>query len=165
MSGIRLHHSLYKAAVGSTLTYVVEVGAPYHKGFHDCPDCGKRHLRKALHLRLDHQGDVIVSKQVYDALQPRLALAGLTYANDVAKPPPLAIGAVEQSKREVIELPMNLDEAPAPKHRPGKSKSESRAVIDKLIEPITTAKAEKADRIATAKRRAKSRTFVPTSKE
>jgi hypothetical protein len=142
MPGIRLHHPTLKAAYGATLTYVIETGKPYHRGFYDCPDCGKRHLRKAVHLRLDHHGDVIVAKPVYEGIKARLALAGLTVANEVAKPPPVSIGAVDVTKREIVELPMNLDETPGKLIVPGRTKYESAARMEKAAANGTKVKAK-----------------------
>lgn len=141
MPGIRLHHDTYKASVGKTLTYVIETGQPYKRGYYDCNECGKRHARKAVHLSLDHNGDTIVSKEVYANLRKKLKgmpttyleAAGLRVENEVESPPPLMVGAVALDKREIIELPLNRDEAPAPATAPGRTKYESRDRMEKVV--------------------------------
>lgn len=138
MSGIRLHHPLYRAEVGKVLTYVVELPAPYlRSGGYNCPDCGKQHANKAIHLRLDANGDVTVSKQIYESLQTIPTMAGLEFQNEVAKPPPLAVGAVAQEKRLIVEAPLNKDHA-TEHYAPGRTQYESRDRMEKAMSAVLT---------------------------
>lgn len=169
MPGIRLHHPTYKAAVGTTLTYVVELDLPWPtkpggrvRAAEPCNDCGRTHLRKAIHLRLDHAGDVIVSKPTYESYKIRLLAAGMEVANEVAKPPPLYLGGGWE-KREIVEFPLNLAQIPNGKVEPGKTKYQARDSIQAVVQPVIDARAEKRDRAATAKRKQKRTLFVPTS--
>lgn len=119
MSGIRLHHAAFQSC-----TYVVELPQVYPQPY-QCPACGKQHDRKAIHLRLDASGDVIVSQQIYAQLQT-VFLAGLELANEVEKPPPLAIGAVDTPTHLTIEAPLNLDTKAADFYVPGQTKYQGR---------------------------------------
>jgi hypothetical protein len=90
MSGVRIHHTGGLANVG----IAVEAVRPYLKGaqaLEMCPRCGIPHAFKTVHLNLDNEGDVIVSKEVWAELKD---LPGLPFevANEVAKPPALIIG-------------------------------------------------------------------------
>lgn len=169
MSGIRLHHPLYKAAVGSTLTYVIELELAWPskpggrvRSAEPCNDCGKLHLRKALHLRLDHHGDVIIAKPAWESNRVRLLAAGMEVANEVAKPPPLYLGNGWE-KREIVEFALNTDQTPNGKVEPGKTKYEARDAIQEVLQPVIDAKLEIKDRKETAKRKQKRTLFVPTT--
>lgn len=124
MAGIRLHHPTFRAAAGGTLTLVVELPQPYPRPY-ACPDCGKTHDRKAVHLRLDSNGDVIVAPAIFTRLQ-EVFLAGMEVVNEVSNQPPLRIGAVELPHREIVEVGLN-DQASQRFHRPGRTKHESAA--------------------------------------
>jgi len=51
-----------------------------------CPACGVTHERKTYHLRLDGEGAVIVSKEVFERLR-EMGLPDLQVMNEVQKPP------------------------------------------------------------------------------
>lgn len=168
MSGVRLHHATYRAAEGATLTYVVELPQKYHRGYYDCPSCGKQHSHKAIHLRLDGQGDTIVSQQVYKQLATKtdgqlsvLDLAGLQVMNEVKEPPPLIIGAVAKDKERIVEAPLNPQAKAEDKITPGRTKYESRDRMEEVLKPVKEAKLEAKDRAETKKRAEKRRIFTP----
>lgn len=144
MAGVRLHHPWLSAC-----TLVVELEVAYANGQAKvCPLCGKEHLRKSLHLSLDAGGNVIVSKQVFAQLQ-KVFLAGMEVMNEVAAPPPLSIGAVEQPKVEVSETNLNGNG-----HRfyvPPKTKYESRDKMLAPFMPLINRILERRDREATAR--------------
>ncbi len=128
MSGVRLHHPML-----ASCTLVIETELEYPVAY-DCPSCGKSHERKAIHLRLDSAGDVIVAPQILAELKKLPVMAGLEVANEVAKPPPLLIGAVERPQTEVIEQLLNAD-ASQSFRRPGLTRHESAAHMGKLLAP------------------------------
>lgn len=132
MSGIRLHHPTYRAAEGTTINYVVETPQAYPVPY-DCPACNVTHARKAIHLRLDSNGDVIVSQPVYEALLAVPTMAGLVVENEVENPPDLVIGAVDKDKERIVSVPLNADETPADKITPASTKYENR--VKALIVP------------------------------
>ena len=119
MAGVRLHHPVF-----ASCTYVVELAQLYPQPYR-CPACGKAHDRKAIHLRLDADGDVIVSQQIYDQLRT-VFLAGLEVANEVAAPPPLQIGAVDTPTHLIIEQPLNRDQRATDFYVPGQTKYQGR---------------------------------------
>ena len=89
MPGIRLHHETERNCV-----IAVEAVRPYAKWAQArelCPLCGIPHAFKTVHLTLDNNGDVIVSKEVWAELKD---LPGLPFTpeNQVKKPPKLIIG-------------------------------------------------------------------------
>lgn len=160
MGGVRLHHPTLRAGEGTTLTYVVELPQAYPVPY-DCPGCGKTHDRKAIHLRLDANGDVIVSEEVYAKLQ-EVFLAGMEVANHVASPPPLVIGAVPKDRERIVEQPLSGLPA-AQTIIPGRTRYESRDRLLAPFAPLIDAAAERADRAATAANRTRRRLFVPRS--
>lgn len=151
MPGVRLHHPTF-----TSLTYVVETPQAIPRP-RLCNSCGKVHERKAIHLRLDPQGDVIVSRAVYAKLQT-VGLAGMQLSNEVKAPPPLIVGAVDQPGYKTIEAPLagNGQEF----YQPGHTKYEARDRQLAPFLPLIEATMEKEDRIATAKRKEK-RLIVP----
>lgn len=64
-----------------------------------------RHPRKNYYLRLDADGDVIVSTTVYERLK-QVGLAGLIYLNVVAEPPTLIIGDASQLMDVAVYNPL-----------------------------------------------------------
>lgn len=131
MPGIRLHHPTLRAGEGTTLTYVVELPQPMLTQ-RTCQACLKVHANKAIHLRLDAEGDVIVSPEVYVALQSAF-LGGMEVVNEVPNPPPMFLGAVEKDKERIVEMPLNRDTASAPLITPSRSKYENR---DRLLKGL-----------------------------
>jgi len=131
MAGIRLHHPTLRAKVGKTLTYVVELPQPYLRVY-NCPTCGKQHANKAVHLNIDAHGDTIVAKPVYESLK-KAFLGGMEVANDVAKPPPFAVGAVDMTKRMIVEAPLNTNHKAEDFYIPGRTKYESRDRMAKAM--------------------------------
>lgn len=64
MPSLRLHHdSLVAPAV-----VAVECARGYRQPY-QCPLCGQTHQHKTVHLRLDGNGDVLVTKEVWDDLK------------------------------------------------------------------------------------------------
>jgi hypothetical protein len=124
MAGVRLHHPTLRAGEGTTLTYVVELPLPMMTQ-RLCPVCGKVHGNKAIHLRLDGNGDVIVSTEVFAALLT-VFLGGLEVANEIDKPPPLFLGAVHKDKERIVEAPLNRDNTAAALITPARTKYENR---------------------------------------
>lgn len=110
MPGIRLHHPTLRAGEGTTLTYVVELPLEWedvtptrNRAAEPCPTCATPHARKALHLRLDSNGDVIVAVPIYEQLKQIPTMAGLELVNEIAAPPPLRIGAVHRDKARIVQ--------------------------------------------------------------
>lgn len=133
MSGIRLHHPQL-----ASCTLVIETELEYPVAY-DCPSCARTHERKAIHLRLDPSGDVIVAPQVLAELRKLPVMpAGLEVANEVEKPPPLVIGAIDQPKSEILSFPLNADQAER-FHRPGHDRYEAERRMSKLLRPTGTA--------------------------
>lgn len=124
MSGVRLHHPIF-----ASCTLVVELPQVYPRAY-VCPSCGKTHERKAVHLRLDARGDVIVAHPVYEALRT-VFLAGMEVTNEIAEPPPLILGAIEQPKYETIEH--NLNGQDQRFYLPGRTKYASRDRVRKAL--------------------------------
>lgn len=132
MPGIRLHHPQYRAAEGTTINYVVETPQEYPVPY-NCPACGVQHDRKAIHLRLDSNGDVIVSQQVYEALLTVPTMAGLVLENEVSNPPDLFIGAVDRDKERIISAPLNAAAKAADKINPASTKYENRDRMSLIV--------------------------------
>jgi hypothetical protein len=169
VSGVRLHHPTLRAGEGTTLTYVVELPQPYSttpkpgarlRGEILCPTCGKTHANKAVHLRLDAHGDVIVSPAVFLALQSAF-LGGLEVANKVEDPPPLFIGAVAKDKERIVEMPLNRDETGAPIITPSRTKYQSRDLMEAPFEPIKEKVLLRNEKILHQQVVGKRRLFVP----
>lgn len=152
MAGVRLHHPTF-----ASCTLVVELPTPYPRP-HDCASCGRAHERKAIHLRLDSAGDVIVAPEVLEKGRAQFTIAGFEIANAVSVPPPLFLGAVEQPKFETVEVKLNGNGQRF--YRPGSNRYENRDRIYKPFQPIVDRELERRDRIATAET-AKRRTIVP----
>jgi len=139
VSGIRIHHELFKSC-----TYAVEVPLAYGRPY-DCNECKKVHHNKVIHLRLDADGNGIVSKEILATLKTQtpageiIALAGLSVTNEVQKPPTQVIGAVDRATYEVIDRPLNLDMRATDIYVPGVNKYQSRDRIHKgLIDALGT---------------------------
>jgi hypothetical protein len=131
MPGIRLHHAAFQSC-----TYVVELPQVYPQPY-QCPACGKQHDRKAIHLRLDADGDVIVSQPIYEQLL-QVFLGGMELANEVEKPPPLALGAVDTPTTQIIELPLNRDTKAADFYVPGQTKYQGRDKVEAGFKRLLT---------------------------
>jgi hypothetical protein len=168
LAGIRLHHPTLRAGEGTTLTYVVELPQPYAdngkpgarlRSETPCPTCGKPHANKAVHLRLDANGDVIVSPAVYLALQSAF-LGGLELVNDVADPPELFLGAVHQDKQRIVEVPLNRDNGHAPLIVPERTKYEGRDRLEAPFRPLVEAALLADDKKQTKLLRLKRRLFT-----
>jgi len=131
LAGVRLHHPTLFDCM-----YVVELGTPFANGADKfCPTCLKAHARKSLHLKLDSNGDVFVTPGVLETLRT-VFLAGLEVVNEVEKPPPLSIGAVDQDKIYVLDHPLNKSLTAAPSYKPGRTKYESQARMRKTLERL-----------------------------
>lgn len=131
MAGVRLHHPTL-----ASCAYVVELPQPFHSGLPKmCPTCLKAHASKSLHLRLDANGDVFVTPGVLKELR-KVFMAGLEVANEVPKPPPMMLGAVDQPKLYVVEQRLNMSLTAAPSYKPGRTKWENSNRIAKVFEKM-----------------------------
>jgi len=128
----------------------------------DCVTCGKTHLRKAIHLRLDHNGDVIVALPIYEALK-EVFMGGLELANEVKAPPPLLIGAVDKDKERIVEAPLNGMKA-LDKINPAQTKYDGRARLEKPWIPLLDQLNLQLDQEKAASLREKRKLFVVTKK-
>lgn len=81
MPGVRLGHETLRG-----VTYTVEHPTRRYKEPYLCPACGTVHLRKTYHLRLDGDGTVIVSREIFQRLR-QAGLPGLVVLNEVKHPP------------------------------------------------------------------------------
>ena len=98
MGGIKLHHESARNSV-----VAVECFRTY-QGPYDCPLCGIVHHHKTVHLHLDNEGDVIVSRGVWDDLKD-VPLLPFSYGADVKKPPAVILsmnGPAPDGEREII---------------------------------------------------------------
>jgi hypothetical protein len=126
LAGIRLHHPTLFAC-----TFVVELETDFaSRRPRACPSCSqpnapKFHDRKSVHLRLDANGDVIVSADVYLSLVP-VFLAGMEVVNEIEKPPTQMMGAVALPTQKIVEQKLNADTNAPDFYVPGKTKYESR---------------------------------------
>lgn len=157
MAGLRLHHPTLRSSEGSTVTYVVELPQPYPV-VQSCPNCGKEHANKAIHLRLDGQGDVIVSVEVFEALRTAF-FGGMELVNEIASPPPLRIGAVDKDKERIVESPLRAQDA-ATKINPAETKYQGRDRIQAPFVPVIERLQERLDREEAARLREKRSMFI-----
>ncbi len=79
--GIRLFHDTLR-----NTTYLVTHPSRVYRQPFLCPGCKAAHHMKTIHLVLDDQGSVIVSKGVFHELQ-EAGMPGLSVANEVEDPP------------------------------------------------------------------------------
>ena len=113
--------------------YVVELPTPFASGrSKDCPTCLKTHAAKSLHLRLDSNGDVFVTPGVLETLKT-VFLAGLEIMNEVEKPPPLVLGAVDQPTLYLVENRINKSLTAMPWYIPGRNKYENAERMSKSL--------------------------------
>lgn len=160
MSGIRLHHPTLRAGEGTTLTYVVELPLEWeaitptrNRSQENCPTCGVPHARKALHLHLDANGDVIVAVPIYTQLLKVPTMAGLELVHEVKEPPPLSIGAVHRDKNRIVQ-------ATSEHIVPEQTKWQARDKIQAPFVPVLDELNTKLDVVATKKKREKRRIFT-----
>jgi hypothetical protein len=99
--GYVLRHPTLRAC-----TFVVEdIARPYQSEY-DCSVCQRGHRYKAYHLTLDTEGKVMVSKSVFDALEPMgFGGLGVVSAEDFT----LNTGAGKGSYRVVAHQPGGTD--------------------------------------------------------
>lgn len=165
MSGIRLRHPTLRSGQDSTVTYVVELPQVYPVPY-ECMTCSRPnqpyvHNNKAIHLRLDSEGCVIVAVDIFAALQTAF-LGGMELVNEVQSPPALKVGAVDKAKERIIEMPLNVAQTPPAKLTPEANKYQAEARIWKPFVPVMDGIREKFDRIETKKVAEKRRIFTPT---
>lgn len=158
MAGIRLHHPTLRSADGSTVTYVVEIPQPYPRAY-NCPNCKRQHSNKAIHLRLDGNGDVIVSPEVFLKLK-EVFFAGFEVSNEVKKPPRLAVGAVARDKERVIDAPLNPDLKHGDQIMDSVTRWQASAKIEEVFKPILEHKQLLHDKKLHKKLRLKRRIFT-----
>jgi hypothetical protein len=123
VASVRLHHPTF-----TNCNYVIELQKPYEVP-HDCPTCKVQHFNKSIHLRLDSEGDVIVTEGVYEMLLREVGLAGMTAENRVDKPPPMRIGAVEVPTQEIRLSDRRF-------YVPGRNKYESGNLMEKSFRKL-----------------------------
>ncbi len=146
MTSVRLHHPLY-----ASCTYVVELQNKYPVP-KACPSCKEVHVHKAIHLRLDSQGDVFVAEGILELLRKVPTMAGLEVVPG-RNAPAQTIGAIAQPTQYII-LPNGT------KYTPGWNKYKAGERMQKPFEPWAEALAERFDRIAVAARAEKASTFI-----
>lgn len=95
MPGIRLHHE----TLAAPSVVAVECARGYAQPY-VCPLCSTTHQHKTVHLRLDGDGNVIVSKGVWADLKD---VPGLPFAiaNEVRKPPKIILSLDPQVPTDV----------------------------------------------------------------
>ena len=151
---IRLHHPHF-----ASCNYVVELPKALMAGSKVCPTCSQpnkpvAHAQKALHLRLDANGDCFVSPQMWAAHSFQLGLAGLTAEGKVTNAPGLLVGAVELPQQETITP--NGDRHWVPE----RTKYESEKTVQAPFIPLLTKIAEDYDKERTAKLAEKRSVFI-----
>jgi hypothetical protein len=99
MAGVRLHH----ANLRNTNVVFELPDRPYPGGPFLCSTCSKAHVNKAVHLRLDNDGDVFVAEEALENLRPYLGdeWKVLSLVQDV---PPMRLGFDGQSEEFHIEF-------------------------------------------------------------
>lgn len=99
MPGVRLHH----ASLRNTAVVFELPDRPYPAGPYLCTTCQKAHVNKAVHLRLDNDGDVFVAEEALDNLRPFLGdeWKVLSLSSDV---PPMVLGMNGQQEEFHIEF-------------------------------------------------------------
>ena len=98
MSGVRLVHDSKRGGI-----YVVLHPTRTYKEPFLCPTCSATHQKKAIHLKLDGEGAVIVSEQVFERLR-ECGLPHLEVSNEVHKPPNQIVGIGAQPGRfDILE--------------------------------------------------------------
>jgi hypothetical protein len=99
MPGVRLHH----VECRNTNVVFELPDRPYPGGPFLCSTCSKAHINKAVHLRVNGDGDVFVAEEAFDNLRPYLGsewkVMGL--AQEV---PPMMLGFEGRSEQFNIEF-------------------------------------------------------------
>jgi hypothetical protein len=143
---VRLHHPLF-----TNVNYVVELQQKYETPY-DCFACKLVHVNKAIHLRLDDNGDVFVAEGIFKLLQKVPTMAGLEVV-DGRNAPPQVIGAVGQPTQDIVLANQRF-------YVPGFNKYQAGERMQKPFQPVADAIAEKIDRAVVAKRAEKQSTFI-----
>ena len=107
MEGVRIQHD---TARNVTFT-LVDASRPY-RGVYDCGECGRPHVFKTYHLRLDDTGSAIVSQEINDRLQRVGAYGpggGFRIAGAVAKPPTQIITTGSVTRGRIVEHPVLVE--------------------------------------------------------
>lgn len=86
MPGVRVHHRKLR---NQTLVFELP-DRPYPVPFL-CSTCESTHLNKAIHLRFDGSGDVVVAEEAWDTLRPYLGDQVVTLGL-VSDPEPMVLG-------------------------------------------------------------------------
>ena len=93
---VRLHHPTLRGA-----TFVAEhPDMPYPVPFL-CSTCETVHLNKAIHLRLDANGDVVVAGEAWENMKDLLA-PEFQVLGTISEPEPMVIGM--NGQREVFQV-------------------------------------------------------------
>lgn len=142
--GIRLHHPVLRAPANGVLTYVVELEKEWAaRRPRLCLHCSERqqdgtvirrveHDRKAVHLKIDSNGDTVVSTDVLEKLRS-VFMAGFEVANEIVNPPTQYIGAIDQPQLLVVENRLNADQNPEPVYRPALTQYQSRDRLHRAL--------------------------------
>ena len=97
-----MHHETLTNA-----TIAVECKRGYRQPY-QCPLCNVTHNYKTVHLTLDSNGDVIVSKGVWNKDLKNHPNLPVTVKNEVSKPPALIIGGngtAQKAAEEILHHP------------------------------------------------------------
>ena len=149
---VRLHHPLF-----ASCNYVVELAQPMPPGARPCFACSRKdapitHMNKAIHLRLDSNGDVFVAEGIYELLRKVPTMAGLEVVPG-RNPPPQVVGALEQPTQYLI-LPHGQ------RYVPGWNKYQAEQRMQKPFEPVAEMIQESVDRKVTAARAEKRTIYI-----
>lgn len=152
MASIRLHHPLF-----TNCNYVVELAQPMPPGARPCFACSRKdapltHKNKAIHLRLDHNGDVFVAPGILELLRTVPTMAGLEVVPGRNAPAQI-VGAVEQLTQRIVY-------PNGEKYVPGWNQYEAEQRMQRPFEPVAEKIQEAADRQRTAALAQKRRRFI-----
>jgi len=81
-AGIRVQHPTERNVTFTLMDGRRPYVAPVNCGF-----CGKEHIYKTYHLKLDDNGSAIVSTEIVERMKQIPAMGGFSVANEVLKPP------------------------------------------------------------------------------
>jgi hypothetical protein len=142
VTSIRLHHPTF-----ASCNYVVELSQPMPPAHtRTCFACSRKdapvtHRNKAIHLRLDQNGDTFVAPGILALLRTVPTMAGLEVAPGRNAPAQI-VGAVEQPKQLVI-LPNGT------RYVPGWNKYQAEKRMQDPFEPVVNEYLERVDRATT----------------
>ena len=143
MTSVRLHHPTF-----ASCNYVVELPWQPSAQVDPCNACSQKdrplvHQYKALHLRLDENGDVFVADGIFRLLQRVPLMAGFEVVAG-RNAPPQFVGAIELPTQRIVNANEEF-------YVPGRTKYQARDRMQKPFQPIVEKLLEAVDRKATAK--------------